>query len=109
MKTATTEQSPFYANYRFDLKPTVESQGLQPIAQKASLKVSQITKLHEELQKDIAFLTERSAIYYNRHKSKGPTSKGGDKVYLRRNTKTTRPSTNLDYTKFGPFSIEKVK
>ena len=58
---------------------------------------------------DIVFLRVRMAKYYNSKRTRGPVLKEGDKAYLlRRNIKTTRPSGKLDYTKLGPFRIEKV-
>src|SRR6266513_6099994 len=37
-----------------------------------------------------------------------PPWKEGDKVYLRRkNIQTKRPSSKLDYTKLGPFKIQR--
>ena len=46
--------------------------------------------------------------YYDPKRSKGPTFKVGEKVYLtRRNIKTRRPSEKLDFKKTGPYRIEK--
>jgi hypothetical protein len=48
-------------------------------------------------------------MYYNKKRSKGPALREGDPVYLlRKNLKTKRLSTKLDYTKLGPFKILKV-
>ena len=49
------------------------------------------------------------AKYYNSKRTKEPVLKKKDKTYLlQRNIKTIRPSRKLDYTKLGPFRIEKV-
>src|SRR5437667_2219282 len=46
--------------------------------------------------------------YYDLKRSKGPTFKVEEKVYLtRRNIKTRRPSEKLDFKKIGPYRIEK--
>ncbi len=55
---------------------------------------------------DIEFQNQRAAIYANRKRSMGPPLGRGDKVYLlRKNIKTRRPSTKLDFKKLGPFEI----
>jgi hypothetical protein len=44
--------------------------------------------------------------YANRKRLKGPTLKGGDKVYLlRRNIRLTKLTKKLDIVKLGPFKI----
>ena len=52
--------------------------------------------------------------YYNPKRSKGPTLKEGDKVYLfrsnvkgRRNIKSKRPYDKLDFRKLGAYLIER--
>src|SRR5208337_4514411 len=46
--------------------------------------------------------------YYNDKRIKGPSLKEGDKVYLfRRNIKTKKPSSKLNYKKLGPFKIKR--
>lgn len=105
----TTGTSPFYANYGFN--PTAYHNPVtdEIQAQEAIVLVDQLKILHEELAADIRFISARSAIYYNKKRSVGPTLKEGGKVYLlRRNIKTKRPSDKLDHRKLGPFTIEKV-
>ena len=102
-----TGVSPFYANYGFHPKAYGTAKGLKPIAQKASVAVEQLTALHDQLSKELAFIAEKSAKFANRKRSEGPDLKKGDPVYLlRRNIKTKRPSDKLDHTKLGPFKIE---
>ena len=65
--------------------------------------------LHRELSIDIIFSRIQMAKYYNSKRTRGPVLKEGDKTYLlQQNIKTTRPNGKLDYTKLGPFRIEKV-
>ena len=46
--------------------------------------------------------------YYNDKRIKGLSLKEGDKVYLfKRNLKTKKPNSKLDYKKLGPFKIRK--
>jgi hypothetical protein len=65
--------------------------------------------LHKELSRDIKFITNKSLIYYNRKRLKGPTLQEEDPIYLlRKNIKTKRLSTKLDHTKLGPYKIQKI-
>ena len=107
--TETTEVSSFYANYSFNLAMN-EVRGLVTIAQWARVQVNHLKNLHEMLQRDIKFASERSAVYHNKKRDRGPTLKEGDKVYLlRRNIKTKRPSNKLNHMKLRPFWIAKTK
>jgi hypothetical protein len=66
--------------------------------------------LHKRLKWDIERLNKAAKRYYDKKRIKGPILKGGDKVYLlRRNIKTKRPSSKLDFTKLGLFEIEEKK
>ena len=86
--TETTEVSSFYANYGFNLA-TNEARGLVTIAQRARVQVDRLKDLHEMLQRDIKFTSERSAVYHNKKRDRELTLKERDKVYLlRRNIKT---------------------
>jgi hypothetical protein len=65
--------------------------------------------LHKELSWDIEFITNKSSIYYNKKRLKGPTLQEGDIVYLlQKNIKTKRLSTKLDYIKLNLYKIRKV-
>jgi hypothetical protein len=65
--------------------------------------------LHEELSRDIEFLINKSSIYYNKKRIRGPTLLERDLVYLLwKNIKTKRLSTKLDYTKLSLYKIQKV-
>jgi hypothetical protein len=107
--TETTKISPFYANYGYH--PEAYKTPLQGrLAEDATVQVEQLKSLHQELATDIRFLSQRSASYYNKGRSMGPTLKKGDRVYLiRKNIKTARPSDKLDHKKLGPFKISEVK
>src|SRR6266516_1426066 len=58
-------------------------------------------------------IRERIRKYYNLKRSKGPTLKKGDRVYLfygnikgHRNIKSKQPYDKLDFGKKGPYLIE---
>ena len=101
--------SPFFANYGFQPEATHAMRKVENIADKALVKASELKDLHRELCEDITFSKVCMAKYYNSRRIRGPILKEGDKAYLlRKNIKTTRPSSKLDYTKLGPFRISKV-
>jgi hypothetical protein len=73
------------------------------------MSVDLIKNLHKELSRDIKFIANKSLIYYNRKRLRGPTLQEGDPVYLlRKNIKTKRLSTKLDHTKLDLYKIRKV-
>ena len=107
--TETTEVSPFYANYGFNLA-TNEARELVMIAQWARVQVNRLKDLHKMLQRDIKFASERSAVYHNKKRDRELTLKKRDKVYLLRcNIKTKWPNNKLNHTKLEPFWIAKTK
>jgi hypothetical protein len=65
--------------------------------------------LHNELLRDIKFITNKLSMYYNKKRLRGPTLSEGNLVYLlRKNIKIKRSSMKLDHTKLGPYKIQKV-
>lgn len=82
-----------------------------PIAQlaessKVSLDYANHENYTEKWEKELEFVRERMATYYNKRRWKGPISIvwEGDMVYaLRRNIKTTWPSDKLELKKLGPI------
>src|SRR5271156_1443163 len=102
-------KSPFYANYGFEQTAIPEPKNMQILAQRSRMDTERLRELQKELASDLDFINAKSAIYYNKKRSEGPDLKEGDLVYLlRKNIKTTRPSSKLDHTKLGPFQIEKA-
>ena len=102
--------SSFFANYEFESKILKESRRFAEIAQKAMIQIEQLQLLHKELQKNIQFLSKRSALYVNKRRDRDSTLKERNKVYLlRRNIKTKRSSNKLDHTKLRPFRILEAK
>ncbi|KAL2010988.1 hypothetical protein VTN00DRAFT_3706 [Thermoascus crustaceus] len=81
-KNETTQESLFYANYRFELSAYQEPKPDKVLAQKGILRADQLQELHQQLNLDIQFIAYRTAKYYNQHHKKGPELKAGDKVYL---------------------------
>jgi hypothetical protein len=76
------------------------------VAEQVKVTVEKLKGLHQELTRDIEWMSLRSSLYYNSKRLGGSRLKEGDQVYLlRRNVKTTRPSDKLDYKKLDPFKI----
>jgi hypothetical protein len=68
--------------------------------------VEKLKDLHQELTRDIEWMSLRSSVYYNSKKLGKPRLREENQVYLlRRNIRTTRPNNKLDYKKLGPFKI----
>ena len=102
--------SSFFANYGFESEILKESRKFAEIAQKAMIQIEQLQLLHKELQKNIQFLSKRSALYVNKKKDKEFTFKERNKVYLlRRNIKTKRSSNKLNHIKLKSFRILETK
>ena len=102
--------SSFFANYGFESETLKEPRKFAEIAQKAMIQIEQLQLLHKELQKNIQFLSKRSALYVNKKRNRDSTLKEGNKVYLlRRNIKTKRLSNKLNHIKLKPFRILKAK
>jgi hypothetical protein len=103
---AATGISPFYANYGMEPTAFRTPRNIEALAQRSAINVRLLKNLHDKLSKDIEFIAIRSSIYYNKKRSGGPSLEKEDSVYLlRKNIKTKRLSTKLDYTKLGPYKI----
>jgi len=109
-KSEATKTSPFFANYGHEPEAYRHPRPDAIRAERATIMVEKLQGLHKQLATDIEFQNERSAMYANKKRSMEPPLKRGDKVYLlRKNIKTKRPSTKLDFKKLGPFKItEKI-
>lgn len=102
----TTKTTPFQANYGYQPEAYKTPRKDAFRSEQATLTTEKLTAFHKQLATDIQFHNERSAAYANKKRSVEPALKEGDKVYLlRKNIKTTRPSTKLDFKKLGPFKI----
>lgn len=107
-KQTTIGMSPYYANFGKEPRLSVDQEDYCPT--EATLFADNLQSLHEQLRSDVEFLNKRMAWRANQKRSEGPDLKEGDKVYLwRRNMRTKRQSTKLDFLKLGPFKIKAVK
>jgi hypothetical protein len=70
--------------------------------------MDKIRELHQELSRDIKWISQRTAIYYNKSKLERPRFREENLIYLlRRNIKTIKPNDKLDHKKFGPFKVKR--
>jgi hypothetical protein len=98
--------SPFFANYGYNPSISLKARGMMKVAEKAKVTVERLRDLHQELTRDIEWMSLRSLLYYNSKKFGGSRLRERDQVYLlRQNIKTARPSDKLDHKKFDPFKI----
>jgi RNase H-like domain found in reverse transcriptase/Reverse transcriptase (RNA-dependent DNA polymerase)/Integrase zinc binding domain/Chromo (CHRromatin Organisation MOdifier) domain len=99
--------SPFFANYGYEPELYKQPRKDNVAAQAATVAVNDLQKLQQQMARDLEFLGLRTAVYANKKRSVEPTLKKGDRVYLlRKNIKTKRPSTKLDFKKLGPYEVE---
>jgi hypothetical protein len=69
-----------------------------------------LQQIHKDLRLELMFCRQQMTKYANRKRIKGPTLKGGDKVYLLwRNIKSNKLTKKLDAVKLGPFKILRQK
>ena len=81
---AVTGISLFYANYKKHPSISRDPRGIKFIAEKVNISVEELKKLYTLLQSELEWIAERSAIQYNKKRSKGPNLQEGGIVYLLR-------------------------
>ena len=102
---ASTQQTPFFANYgyhpKLDLWNSVANNN--PAAEDFA---KQLSELQAMLRLQLQTAQESYKASADKFRNEAPTFKIGDKVWLlRRNIKTKRPCDKLDYRRLGPFVI----
>ena len=104
---ASTQQTPFFANYGYHPKLDL----LNPMANNnpaAEGFAKQLSELQAMLRLQLQTAQESYKASADKFRNEAPTFKIGDKVWLlRRNIKTKRPCDKLDYRRLGPFVIQK--
>jgi len=98
--------SPFYANYGYNPRFTIElnqfSKHPVPAAEEMAKRLKTI---HEDLTELIKVAQNQQAKYYDA-KHKRVEFKSGDKVWLSSsNIRTQRPSKKLDWKRLGPYPV----
>jgi hypothetical protein len=105
--TETTKVSPFFGNYGYHpraFNDLIENKNTNPPGNKDS--IESLQQLHEQLRGEIAYAQATQSEYANKKRLPDLRLNTGDKVWLRRkNIKTTRPSSKLDWKYLGPYTI----
>ena len=87
----------------------LESKKETVLAEQVKVTADEMHKLHEELQRDIKFLSHHSVFYHNQHCAEALTLKRRNKVYLlQKNIEITRLSNKLNHVKIESFKIIRI-
>jgi len=108
VRQSTTGCSPFYANYGYHPRFTIDLNEFKkhPVPSAYDM-AKHLKELHEQLTDLITTAQNQQAKYYDA-KHKRIEFQVGDKVWLSsRNIKTQRPSKKLDWKRLGPYTILK--
>ena len=76
--TSTTGISPFFANYGYNLSVLLKVREMVKVAEKAKITVEKLKDLHQELTRDIEWMSLRFSLYYNGKRLGGPCLREGD-------------------------------
>ena len=106
MTHSTTGFSPFYALHGYH-----PYDGYNPRKQTNVPAASDFAKhqqaVHKEVQAAIKDAQQRMKTFYDRNKGTSITYNKGDMVWVdAAHIRSTRPSSKLDYRRFGPFKIK---
>lgn len=117
--SATTNVSPFFANYgfhpRMGIEPLPET-SLQPISQRAMLQIEdadrfaeKMKQLHKFLREEITYAQALQEDYANKKRIPAPAYQVGARVFVdAQNLRSERPSRKLDLKSYGPYPIVKI-
>jgi hypothetical protein len=101
----TIDCSPFYANYGFHPKFTINLRSPSTSVPAAKALAENLRSHHDDLIENIKSAQNHQARYYDA-KHKRIEFSVGDKVWLSSaNISTQRPSKKLDWKRLGPFTI----
>ena len=105
--SATTRVTPFFANYGFHPRYTVNLDGPAPEDSVLQDYSAQLEKLAEFLKAEMLWAQDMMQEQADKSRLAPPVLQPGTSVWLiRRFISTTRPSNKLDYKRLGPFTIK---
>ena len=115
-KHASTQTSPFYANYGqhprmslVDAARRIETHRTDPANPAADTFIEKIERVHNELRETLRTAQLKYKAAFDTHVQKSPPFQAGELVWLsRKYIKTRRPSVKLDAKRLGPFKILEV-
>jgi hypothetical protein len=105
---ASTLMSPFFANYGFNPRCSIQvavpdEQPQNPAAEEL---IARYKAIHQQVKENLAAAQAKYKEYHDIHVKEAPPFGVGDMVWLsRKNITTTRPSTKLDFKRLGPYKI----
>jgi RNase H-like domain found in reverse transcriptase/Reverse transcriptase (RNA-dependent DNA polymerase)/Integrase zinc binding domain/Chromo (CHRromatin Organisation MOdifier) domain len=108
---ASTQMSPFFANYGFNPRFSLQVLGPtdQPQNPAAEELIARFKAIYQQVKENLTAAQAKYKENYDAHVKEAPSFTVGDLVWLsRKNITTTRPSTKLDYKRLGPYKILEV-
>ena len=103
--SATTGVSPFFANKGYNLAITIHTE-YELVSSHAHKFITDLSKLHEELQKAILLSQEWYQISADKNQIPPPEFKVGDQAYVKAQFFwTTQPAKKLSEKYFSPYEI----
>jgi hypothetical protein len=106
---SSTGTSPFYANFGYHPRATVNATIESSSNPSAEDLISRLKHEHERLKTHLQEAQNKYKENYDVHTKEAPEFKAGDMVWLsRKNIITSRPSAKLDTRRLGPFKILEI-
>jgi hypothetical protein len=104
---ATTQTSPFFANYGYHPRWVTELKGTLDTEVPASTTIAEsIIDVHRQCSSNIVEANKKYSEQYNKGRQPTPEFQVGDQVMLSMaNIKTIRPMKKLDVKQAGPYTI----
>jgi hypothetical protein len=105
-QSETTKVTPFFANCGYHPRFTPNPGGIGARCPEVSRYISTLNNLHTDLRVEINYAQTSQVEQANKVRHANPILRPGDRVWLwRKDVKTTRPSSKLDYKLIGPDTI----
>jgi hypothetical protein len=106
---ASTGMSPFFANYAYNPRATLQVTTTLHSNPRAEEFIDRLKATHDLLRRNLKEAQSKYKDNYDNKRKDKPQFNVGDMVWLlRRNIKTTRPSAKLDFKRLGPYRITTI-
>ena len=105
----TTGASPFFANYGFNPRCSLELDIRQDFPEEIDAQhlAKRLKEIHDTVRDEMRWAQARYQETTDRHRDAAPSFQPGDKVWLNaKNIRTRRPSRKLDNKRLGPFTVD---
>jgi hypothetical protein len=108
-KHASTQLSPFYANYAYHPRMSIAYQDQGTSNPAADALAQRLERTHQDLIKNLRAAQAKYKEHYDAKIKEPPRFEVGDLVWLScKHIATNRPSKKLDFKRIGPFKILEV-